>query len=332
MSSGNREREQAGKLLHAMTDIDDVFLLEAMTEEEKTAFFQPEERIDETQLLKKKSRMRRFSRWALTAAACLAVIILGRIVSVESVKNAEQTPAVVSSAVDEADRKTAENAADEAADAPANAAAEVSADMKAKTQADMEEAAPANEAAEAPVDSAAEAPAEEMADMEEAAEAPANAAASSAGAGLALTMPNPFIDAKTLEEAEKTAGFPITLPDVEKPYDTVLYRAIKDQMIEVIWLDQNGQELYRIRKGKNMEDDISGVSYGKPVSETLETDGLKITVTGEKEGEWGTAVWTQDGEDETRWSWSVSKDSAPLTKDEILRFAQEMVEQSQPAW
>ena len=104
--------------------------------------------------------------------------------------------------------------------------------------------------------------------------------AQAAGAGAALTMPNPFIDTKTLEEAEEAAGFAITLPEVAEDGGTVLYRAMQGQMIEVIFLDENQRELYRIRKGKDLEDDISGVMNETAVSETVESGDLKITVVG----------------------------------------------------
>ena len=185
----------------------------------------------------------------------------------------------------------------------------------------VDEEAPDYEA-EVPLQAAADA-------AQEAAQAPEEPmtakGAQAAGAGAALTMPNPFIDTKTLEEAEAAAGFSITLPEMKEDCDTVLYRAMQDQMIEVIYLDENHRELYRIRKGKNLEDDISGVMNETAVSDTIESDDLKITVVGTQKDKWEYAVWTEDAQDGTHYSYSIYADSAPLSAEEFLRMAEEMM-------
>ncbi|HCI73318.1 MAG TPA: hypothetical protein DHV42_02110, partial [Lachnospiraceae bacterium] len=96
MSSQEKKREQAMRLLHGMTEIDDRFLIEALGEEAGQPTGQ-EHAADEKQgglftaeTGRKKPHGRnyyRYSRWALTVAACLAVVIIGRYVGVSSVKN-----------------------------------------------------------------------------------------------------------------------------------------------------------------------------------------------------------------------------------------------------
>lgn len=371
MSSENKKREQAMELLRAMGEIDDRFLMEAMTAQEARALSgspnaEPaqEEPAQETSGKTKshRSRLRRYSTWALTAAACLTVVVIGRYVSVNSIKESTDTKVPVAvqeklteeqskdreavaaggamnSAVAGVDKKA--EAADSVQGIPVDAAAEAAAgeEQEAPVSAAAEAADAAPEAveeaaddyeAEVPLQAADGAPAQAAAEAEpEAARAPEEPmtakGAQAAGAGAALTMPNPFIDTKTLEEAEEAAGFSITLPGRREDCDTVLYRAMPGQMIEVICLDKNQRELYRIRKGKNLEDDISGVMNETAISDTIESDDLKITVVGTEKDQWEYAVWTEDAQDGTHYSYSIYADGASLSAEEFLRMAEEMM-------
>lgn len=425
MSSQGNQREQAEKLLRAITDIDDRFLVEAMREEgELAAAGEGSDKTTETATLDAVSsapetmgvgesnvsetagtgtgdtsgadssgkgdvsrtaglgsgdtslesgrgsgkKLRRYSTWALTAAACLAVIIIGRYVSVNNVKNSAIRPAKIAeeqSGAEQGSQETGqrnqeavegnqeaapENKAAErekSKDASDNAVVEIRdedmameavPDIAEEADADMEEAPrsgmaeeavlsdmegeePVQSAGEVPMDFAAEAPAAE--DLEEV----SGQSAYSAGAGAMLGIPNPFIDAETLEEAEEAAGFSITLPTLDVSGDTVIYRAMKGEMIEVIYKDEYNREEYRIRKGLNMEDDISGVLYEYAETQTLETEnGIKVTVYGEDaQGDsWGTAVWTQDAGEDTRYSYSIDNGRSVFTTKEVLTIVEEM--------
>ena len=64
-----------------------------------------------------------------------------------------------------------------------------------------------------------------------------------------IGMPNPFTDFNTLAEAEKQTGFYITLPDAIGSSDKRIYRAMNDEMLEVVYV--NGEdETGRIRKAR----------------------------------------------------------------------------------
>ena len=366
MSSENKKREQAMELLRAIGDIDDRFLMEAMTAEEAAALSgSPKETSTNAEPAQtdpgsrdtaaheqdtsgsrkpRRSRLRRYSTWALTAAACLTVVIIGRYVSVSSITESTDTKAPVSvqerlteeqgkdrdavtaggamnSAVAGEEKEKAAQAADSAQEAAVNV---------------VEEADDAPDAAEVPVQAAADEEAQayqeeaqEVQDDAQAAQAPEQPmtakGAQAAGAGAALTMPNPFIDTKTLEEAEEAAGFSITLPEVTEDGGTVLYRAMQGQMIEVIFLDENQRELYRIRKGKNLEDDISGVINETAESETVASDDLKITVVGAQKDKWEYAVWTEDAQDGAHYSYSIYADNTALSAEDFLHMAEEMM-------
>ncbi len=338
MSSENKKREQAEKLLRAIGEIDDRFLLQAMEQEETSEFSgktEAENGVTETtaqaettgqaangtgqtsesdrKVIAPKRRLRRYSTWALTAAACLTVVIIGRYVSVNSVKSTEeQAPtAVVQEKQTDAAEAPVSASADSAAEAPVSAAAEADANTtaQASSQSAGESAFESKDASSSPL-------------VQKASEA------AGAGSGVALTIPNPFVDTKTLKEAEKEAGFSITLPEDPKSGDTQIYRAMKGQMLEVIYMDDDNREVYRVRKGKDMEDDISGVYFEHPVSKTLESGDLKITVSGEEKDQWNVAVWTAEDEDGTKYSYSICSGQDFMDEDEIIRMAGEMMKES----
>ena len=342
MSGQGNKAQQAEKLLQAMGLIDDRFVLEAMQEQwpgaqmagepevQRLEDGQPadqssqpsgqqaptghpqssEQHSQQTGQLQSKrraGRMRRYSAWALTAAACLAVIVIGRFVSVSSVKGIAEKSTEISSAGKEADAAREKHLSVEqqaAADADTGVAAD--ADAGAAEEAEnmilgAQEAGSASE--DIPTDSAAEA------------------------AGAAVSIANPFVDTKTLEKAEKEAGFTITLPTLKETYDTVLYRAMKGKMIEVIYLDENQRECCRIRKGLNMEEDISGIGHEQARTKTLEAaGGIKVQAYGtETSGDgWATAVWTQEEGEGVRYSYSVDTGTSSFTTGEILNIVEEM--------
>lgn len=372
MSGQGNKAQQAEKLLQAMGLIDDRFVLEAMQEQwpgvqrigepevQRIEDGQPadqssqpsgqpaptghpqssEQHSQQTGQLQPKrraGRIRRYSAWALTAAACLAVIVIGRFVSVSSVKGIAEKSTEISSAGKEADAAREKHLSVEqqaAADADTGVAAGADAGAGAGAVPDAAPSAiDAGAAEEAenmilgaqeagsvsediPTGSAAEAAAEDI---------PTDSAAEAAGA--AVSIANPFVDTKTLEEAEKEAGFTITLPTLKETYDTVLYRAMKGKMIEVIYLDENQRECCRIRKGLNMEEDISGIGHEQARTKTLEAaGGIKVQAYGtETSGDgWATAVWTQEEGEGVRYSYSVDTGTSSFTTGEILNIVEEM--------
>ena len=418
MSSQENQKEQARKLLRAITEIDDRFLMEAMRADEESGKGESSETSvsgkdgssevsasgkDESSeaarfgkedtsysgTKRQGRKLRRYSTWALTAAACLAVIVIGRYVSVNNVKNASVRPAAVLEEKEQAEADQKEQA-DAGQNGPAeagqgnqntgtakkteekeriidvdetplamNSAAEVS--MAEDTAGEVSAAedtagevsvaedtagkvsAAEDTAGEAPVaeDTTGEDTAAEISMAEEpAAEnftADESAAADSAGssghasrAAGAAVMPgmlNPFIDTDTLEEAEEAAGFPIILPSLDASGDKLVYRAMTGKMIEVIYRDEYNREEYRIRKGLNMEDDISGVVYEYAETNTLETgNGIEVTVYGEDaEGDqWGTAVWTREEGPAERYSYSIDNGRSTFSTKEILTIVEEM--------
>ena len=123
-----------------------------------------------------------------------------------------------------------------------------------------------------------------------------------------IGMPNPFTDFDTLAEAEKQTGFYITLPDAIGSSDNKIYRAMNNEMLEVIYV--NGEdETGRVRKARGSED-ISGDYNEYAETETVSVGGVDVLYKGDAELV-KLAVWTNDG-----YTYSVSSE-AGLTADEM---------------
>ena len=96
-------------------------------------------------------------------------------------------------------------------------------------------------------------------------------------------MANPWSDHKNLAEAEEAAGFSFGMPETIEGAKPVYYRTMGDSIVEVIYQDADGEEAYRIRKGKG-QDDISGDYNTYSVVHDLVVDGIDIDMQGEKDG------------------------------------------------
>lgn len=124
-----------------------------------------------------------------------------------------------------------------------------------------------------------------------------------------IGMPNPFTDFDTLAEAEEQTGFYITLPDTIGNSDNKIYRAMNDEMLEVIYV--NGEdETGRIRKARGSEG-ISGDYNEYAETETVSVGGIDVLLKGDA-GLVKLAVWTNDG-----YAYSVSSE-AGMTADEMM--------------
>lgn len=104
-----------------------------------------------------------------------------------------------------------------------------------------------------------------------------------------IGMPNLFTDFNTLAEAEKQTGFYITLPDAIGSSNNKIYRAMNDEMLEVIYV--NGEdETGRIRKARGSED-ISGDYNEYAETETVSVGGIDVLLKGDA-GQYTLAIWT----------------------------------------
>lgn len=107
-------------------------------------------------------------------------------------------------------------------------------------------------------------------------------------------IPTPFTAYDSLEEAEKAAGFKISVPDAPSDYSTVTYNVFEDEkMIEVIYTNADGDEAYRIRKASG-SDDISGDSTDYSDNSSVDVNGNTVTMKG-NDGKVSVATWSADG-------------------------------------
>jgi hypothetical protein len=103
-----------------------------------------------------------------------------------------------------------------------------------------------------------------------------------------VQIPNPFKDFQSIGDAEKMAGFTLTLPEkIPEGYVQESIQAIAGDMIQVFY--KNGEKRILIRKAKGNED-ISGdySKYGE--NRTLTVGSLQISARG-NHGKVNTVTW-----------------------------------------
>lgn len=105
---------------------------------------------------------------------------------------------------------------------------------------------------------------------------------------------NPFKAYDSLEEAEKAAGFKISVPEAPSDYSTVTYNVFEDEkMLEVVYTNADDKEAYRIRKMAG-SDDISGDFTDYSENNSVDVNGNTVTMKG-NDGKVSVATWTADG-------------------------------------
>lgn len=106
---------------------------------------------------------------------------------------------------------------------------------------------------------------------------------------LAVQPASPFIPFKTLAEAEKLAGFSVTLPEeIPEGYTQKAIEAIENQMLQILF--EKGENGIVIRKAKGSED-ISGDYNKYSENKTLTVGGLHVLAKGNN-GKVNVATWT----------------------------------------
>ena len=127
-------------------------------------------------------------------------------------------------------------------------------------------------------------------------------------------VPNPFVEVKTLDEAYKIAGFNLSVPTTYGDYKKQVIQAIENDMIEVIYIEEeSGYEGLRIRKAKGT-DDISGDYNEYRNVETVKVGDYDVTEKGD-EGNIFIATWT-DG----TYSYAIDTDRAELNAEDITNL------------
>ena len=105
-------------------------------------------------------------------------------------------------------------------------------------------------------------------------------------------IPNPFLDCKTLKDAEKIAGFKVTAPDkIPEGYTESAIQAIKGDLVQIIYKNGEDEITFRqAKKGKEMED-ISGDYNVYDEKNTIMIGDLEVIIKGNG-GKVSNALWT----------------------------------------
>lgn len=130
-------------------------------------------------------------------------------------------------------------------------------------------------------------------------------------------MANPFFSFKSLEEAQKKAGFDFYILDVFEDYTVQVYRTIPKQLLEGIYDSESGDEI-RIRKAPGKNDPSGDYNiYTEKSSQTIH--GYEVIFYA-NENKCGKVVWQMGA-----YTCSVtSRDRMSLSK--ALRTATKIIE------
>ena len=97
-----------------------------------------------------------------------------------------------------------------------------------------------------------------------------------------VQIPDPFTVYDSLEECVLGAGLDLTVPESVNNSAERMFRAIKGEMAEVIYLDASGEEICRIRKAAG-NDDISGDYNEYAESSVMTADEVIVNYRGEND-------------------------------------------------
>ena len=129
-----------------------------------------------------------------------------------------------------------------------------------------------------------------------------------------VQIANPWVDCKTIEDAQTLAGFDFQLPKIPG-YTVKNISALENEMIQVIY--SNGQKEVCVRKATGT-DDASGDYNTYDTSVIKELDGYDVTLKG-NDDKFNLAIWT--GEE---YAYAVSISDA-LSEDDMTELAERVV-------
>ena len=127
-------------------------------------------------------------------------------------------------------------------------------------------------------------------------------------------VPNPYEIVDTLEEASKIAGFDLSVPATYGDYKKQVIQAIEDDMIEVIYFEEESEnEGLRIRKAKG-NDDISGDYNEYKNVETVKVGDYDVTEKSDGKNIF-VATWT-DG----TYSYVINPNGTEINAEEMAKL------------
>lgn len=130
-------------------------------------------------------------------------------------------------------------------------------------------------------------------------------------------MINPWITCSSLTEGEKIAGFTLKVPKAGRDYSEQEIYAVADTLIEVRYVDPDGEEGYRIRKGIGTES-VDGDYNLYDTEYTVTIDEKEVTLKGNG-SEVAVARWT-----EYNYSYAITTENSKFSEKEITRLIREI--------
>lgn len=128
-------------------------------------------------------------------------------------------------------------------------------------------------------------------------------------------IPNPVVEYKTVEDAEKAIDFKVPTPEkLPKGYELDSVSVISNEIFQIFYKNGENEILYRAAKGS---EDISGDYNEYEAEETDEINGLSITLKGDG-SKYYTAIWN-DGE----FSYALGADNE-LEKEIFIKIISEV--------
>ena len=128
---------------------------------------------------------------------------------------------------------------------------------------------------------------------------------------------NPFYSFKSLEDAQKKAGFDFNLLDVFETYTIQAYRVIPKQLFEAVYDSESGDEI-RIRKAPGKNDPSGDFNVYKEQASQMIGD-TKVYFYA-NENKCGKTVWHQNG-----YSYSITSQDR-INIDRALKTAAKIIE------
>ena len=128
--------------------------------------------------------------------------------------------------------------------------------------------------------------------------------------GGSAQIPNPFTECDTVEDAEKVAGFDITVPEnIPEGYELDFVNAAENDLLQISYKDGDDNQIL-LRKGAG-SDDISGDYNEYTDNNTVSVGDLSVTMRGNS-GTVSVAVWTSGD-----YTYAIDMTGAGLSSDTV---------------
>lgn len=132
-------------------------------------------------------------------------------------------------------------------------------------------------------------------------------------------MANPFVEYESIEAARTATGLTMNVPEEYAGSRKRIVRCSDFGMMEIIYEDAGGEELFRIRKQEG-SDDISGDYHEYSYRDVLECSSCKAEISGEDRECISVAVWQKEG-----FSYALDAGAYLFTREEVSELVDAVI-------